>query len=84
MPSADLLVSQVLHTTQRNVISQQGTPISTQWLGGQHTFVFQAQRLVLPNQVVALRLHLLHLVVVLGEGTIKLGLQQGGVLLGLV
>jgi hypothetical protein len=35
-----------------------------------HTFVLLAQRLVLANQVIALRLHLLHLVVVLGEGTI--------------
>jgi hypothetical protein len=42
------------------------------------------QRLVLPDQVIALLLHLLNLIVVLGEGTIKLGLQQGGVLLGLV
>jgi hypothetical protein len=47
--------------------------------GGQRTIVLLAQRLVLPDQVIALRLHLLHLVVVLGEGTIKLGLQQGGV-----
>jgi hypothetical protein len=38
------------------------------------TFVLLAQRLVLPNQVIALHLHLLHLVMVLGEGTIKLGL----------
>jgi hypothetical protein len=38
-----------------------------------------AQRLVLANQVIALRLHFLHLVVVLGEGSIKFGLQHGGV-----
>jgi hypothetical protein len=50
----------------------------------QTTYLLLAQRLVLPNQVIALRVHLMHLVVVLGEGTIKLGLQQGRVLLVLV
>jgi hypothetical protein len=43
-----------------------------------------AQQLVLTNQFIALRLHILYLVVVLGEGTIELGLQHGGVLPGLV
>jgi hypothetical protein len=42
------------------------------------------QRLVLANQVIALRLHLLHLVVVLDEGSIQFGLQHGGVLPGFV
>jgi hypothetical protein len=42
MPSADLPVFQALHTTQRNVRLQQGIPINTQWLGGQHTFVLLA------------------------------------------
>jgi hypothetical protein len=44
--------------------------------GGQRTFVLLAQRLVLLDHVAALCLHLLHLVVVLGEGTIKLGLRR--------
>jgi hypothetical protein len=43
-----------------------------------------AQRLVLADQLIALRLHALYLVVVLGEGTIKLGLEHGGVLLGVI
>jgi hypothetical protein len=43
-----------------------------------------AQQLVLADQFIALRLHVLYLVVVLGEGTIKLGLHHGGVLPGLV
>jgi hypothetical protein len=43
-----------------------------------------AQRIVLADQFIALRLHVLYLVVVLGEGTIELGLQHGGVLPGLV
>jgi hypothetical protein len=42
------------------------------------------QRLVLSNQVVAFRLHFLYLVVVLGESSIQLGLQQGGVFSGLI
>jgi hypothetical protein len=33
--------------------------------------------------VIALRLHILHLIVVLGEGAIELGLEHGGVLPGL-
>jgi hypothetical protein len=36
------------------------------------------------DQFIALRLHVLYLVVVLGEGTIELGLQHGRVLPGLV
>jgi hypothetical protein len=43
----------------------------------QHTFVLIAERLVLPNQLITLRLHILDFIVVLGEGTIKLGLEQG-------
>jgi hypothetical protein len=50
----------------------------------QHTFVLLAQQLVLANQVITLRLHLLYLVVVLGEGSIQFGLQYGGVFPGLV
>jgi hypothetical protein len=84
MPSASPLVSQALHTTQRNVRLQQDTSISTQRFGGQHTFVLLAKRLILPNQVVAHRLHFLYFIMVLGKGSIKLGLQQGGVLPGLV
>jgi hypothetical protein len=48
--------------------------ISIQQSGGRHTFVLLAQQLVLLNQVVAHRLHLLDLVMVLGEGSIQLGL----------
>jgi hypothetical protein len=48
-----------------------------------HTFVLIAERLVLPDQLIALRLHILHLIVVLGEGAIELGLEHGGVLPGL-
>jgi hypothetical protein len=48
-----------------------------------HTFVLIAERLVLPDKFITLRLHILHLVVVLGEGAIELGLEHGGVLLGL-
>jgi hypothetical protein len=55
---------------------------STSWR--RHTFVLLAQRLVLANKVIALRLHLLHLVMVLGEGSIQFGLHHGGVLPGLV
>jgi hypothetical protein len=43
----------------------------------QHTFVLIAERLVLPNQLIALLLHILDFIVVLDEGTIKLGLEQG-------
>jgi hypothetical protein len=48
-----------------------------------HTFVFLAQRLVLPDQLIALHLHILHFIVVLGEGTIEFGLEHGRVLPGL-
>jgi hypothetical protein len=48
-----------------------------------HTFVLVAERLVLAHQFVALRLHVLDLIVVLDEGTIKLRLEHGGVLPGL-
>jgi hypothetical protein len=49
----------------------------------QHTFVLIAERLVLAHQFVALRLHVLDFIMVLGEGTIKLRLEHGRVLLGL-
>jgi hypothetical protein len=42
------------------------------------------QRLVLADQLISLRLHVLYLVVVLGKGTMKLGLEHGGVLPGLI
>jgi hypothetical protein len=51
---------------------------STRW--HQHTFVLLAQRLVLPDQLIALRLHNLHFIMVLGEDAIKLGLEHGRVL----
>jgi hypothetical protein len=37
----------------------------------QRTFVLVAERLVLPHQLVTLRLHVLDFVMVLGEGAIK-------------
>jgi hypothetical protein len=40
------------------------------------TFILLALRLVLLDQVVPLRLHILYLVMVLGEGAVKLGLEQ--------
>jgi hypothetical protein len=43
-----------------------------------------AQQFVLADQLIALRLHVLYLVVVLGKGAIKLGLEHGGVLPGLI
>jgi hypothetical protein len=43
-----------------------------------------AQRLVLADQLIALRLHILYFIVVLGEGAIKLGLEHGGVLPGFI
>jgi hypothetical protein len=46
-------------------------------------FVFLEQRLVLVDQLVVLRLHILYFIVVLGGGTIKLGLEHGGVHPGL-
>jgi hypothetical protein len=52
---------------------------TSQW----HTFVLIAERLVLAHHLVALRLHILDFIVVLGEGTIKLRLEHGGVLPGL-
>jgi hypothetical protein len=46
------------------------------------TFVLLAQQLVLAGQLIALRLHILHFIVILGEGAIKFGLEHGGVLPG--
>jgi hypothetical protein len=48
-----------------------------------HTFVLIAERLVLAHELVALLLHILDFIVVLGEGTIKLRLEHGEVLPGL-
>jgi hypothetical protein len=50
-----------------------------QVLGGHdrwHSSVLLVQSLVLVYQLVPLRLHLLNLIMVLGEGTVKLGLEQ--------
>jgi hypothetical protein len=49
----------------------------------QRTFILVAERLVLAHQLVALRLHVLDFIMVLGEGTVKLRLKHGGVLPGL-
>jgi hypothetical protein len=43
-----------------------------------------AQQLVLADQFIYIRLHVLYLVLVLGESTIELGLQHGRVLPGLI
>jgi hypothetical protein len=48
-----------------------------------HTFILVAERLVLPHQLVALRLHILDVVVILGEGAIQLRLHHGCMLPGL-
>jgi hypothetical protein len=75
MPSAGLLGPQALQIAQRQMsVYYKVPPISTQQSGGRHTFVLLTQRLVLPNQVFALRLHLLYLIMVLGEGSIQLGM----------
>jgi hypothetical protein len=49
----------------------------------QHTFVLVVERLVLAHQFVTLRLHVLDFIMILGEGTVKLRLEHGGVLPGL-
>jgi hypothetical protein len=48
-----------------------------------HTFVLIAEQYVLAHQLVPLRLHILDFIMVLGEVTIKLRLEHGGVLPGL-
>jgi hypothetical protein len=84
MPSAGLLVPQVLQTTQRNVRLQQGTPISTQWLWRRTYLRSSGAETCSSGPSHHSSLASPAPFVVLGEGTIKLGLQQGGVLLGLV
>jgi hypothetical protein len=82
MPSAVPLGPQDLQTTQGEMSDYYRVlPISTRQAD---TGILLAQRLVLADQFVALRQHVLYLVVVLGEGTIELGLQHGRVLPGLV
>jgi hypothetical protein len=49
----------------------------------QRTFVLVAERLVLAHHLVALLLHVLDFIMVLGEGAVKLRLEHGGVLPGL-
>jgi hypothetical protein len=44
------------------------------------TFVLVAERLVPPHQVIALCLHVLDIIVVLGKGGVELGLHGGRVL----
>jgi hypothetical protein len=46
----------------------------------QCTFVLVAEQLVLAHQLVALCLHVLDFVMVLGEGAVKLRLEHGGML----
>jgi hypothetical protein len=58
--------------------------ISNGYSTRQHrTFILVAERLVLPHQLVALRLHVLDFIMILGEGAVKLRLEHGGVLPGL-
>jgi hypothetical protein len=47
------------------------------------TFILVAEQFVLSHQLVALRLHILDFVVILGEGAIQFRLKHGGVLPGL-
>jgi hypothetical protein len=49
----------------------------------QHSFVLIAERLVLAHQFIALRLHVLDFIMILGKGAIKLRLEHGGMLPGL-
>jgi hypothetical protein len=49
----------------------------------QRTFVLVAERFVLPHQLVTFRLHVLHFIMVLGEGAVKFRLEHGGVPPGL-
>jgi hypothetical protein len=81
-PSADLLESQALQSTKHSgsdYLSTSNKYPTRQWC----TFVLVAERLVLPHQVVALRLHLLDVIVVLGKGGVQLLLHGGSVLPGL-
>jgi hypothetical protein len=74
--SCSTRVSSFAENTEDHVRLLQGA--SNKYLTSQqHTFVLIAERLVLPNQLITLRLHILDFIVVLGEGTIKLGLEQG-------
>jgi hypothetical protein len=74
--SCSTWVSSFAENTRDHVRLLQGA--SNKYLTSQqHTFVLIAERLVLPNQLITLRLHILDFIVVLGEGTIKLGLEQG-------
>jgi hypothetical protein len=47
------------------------------------TFILVAERLVLPHQLIVLRLHILDFVVIMGEGAVQLRLHRGGVFPGL-
>jgi hypothetical protein len=49
-----------------------------------HTFILVAERLVLPHQLVTLRLHVLDFIMIVGEGVVQLRLHRGGVLPGLL
>jgi hypothetical protein len=70
-PSANLLKSQALQSTRHggsDYLSTSNKYSARQWC----TFVLVAERLVLPYQIIALRLHLLDVIVVLGEGGVQL------------
>jgi hypothetical protein len=57
--------------------------ISTRQRWHWHTFVLLERQFVLLDQLIALGLHILHFIVVLGKGAIELELEHGGVLPGL-
>jgi hypothetical protein len=81
-PSADLLKSQALQTTRHS--GSDYLPTSNKYSTRQwRTFVLVAERLILPHQIVALRLHLLDVIVILGEGSVQFLLHGGSLLPGL-
>jgi hypothetical protein len=62
MPRAALPGLQDMQTTQREMSDYYWVPtISTRQRWHRHIFVFLAKRLVLPGQLITLRLHILHL-----------------------
>jgi hypothetical protein len=61
---------------QPNAVSDYSKVLQKVLKGFGGTFILLALRLVLLDQIVPLRLHILYLVMVLGEGAVKLGLEQ--------
>jgi hypothetical protein len=75
-------VSQALQSTSK---ASQTTARYFQWVLDKttRTFILVVERLILPHQLITLRLHILYFVVILGEGAIQFRLKHGGVLSGL-